>query len=559
MAQQIIDNTAPDADTLFAGSNKINDNFTELYASTSFDVKSYGATGNGATDDTAAIQATMNAVPSAGGEVFFPRGDYLVTAPLVPKSNTLLRGTHVVRYQTDYPAVSSCKIRVGSGFTGSGLIAPGTSKRGLGFQNLCLDGAGVGSNIDGIFSALTTSAEYGWTFNNVQITRFTGSGFHGSLHVAMIDGLHLDHNYGWGWNVDGTHKLNDVKIVNMFVYVNRTGGINVDSSASSGAVDFANVRVERSGGNHANVQAPLNFNAPGIRLRKMKNTSFTNLTTDANTGHGLDIEYTSAGLSGSVIALNFTNSMFMRDGYGDGVTLPDRAGVYLKGFSPASADAVNGISFYNCRNIIGKASDNGDWPAFSAPARGVWMENTSFVNWIGPKPQGVTSTWHYGAAGQGSNWKPQVWDMETGIQTVYRSSTRPTSVFGGSGAGSNSMMFDSIQDNLIIYDGTNWRDVAAMPTKTYTDASGTITIPTTDPKILYFNTILTAQLNLTLPGSGSGRYNGMTFRIVRGASATGAFNIVIGTGTAKSLTGASQWADVTYTGSAWIVAASGTT
>lgn len=44
-------------------------------AVTAYNVKNYGATGNGTTDDTAAIQAALNAVPATGAMVFFPPGD----------------------------------------------------------------------------------------------------------------------------------------------------------------------------------------------------------------------------------------------------------------------------------------------------------------------------------------------------------------------------------------------------------------------------------------------------------------------------------------------------
>lgn len=42
-----------------------------------FSVKNYGATGNGITDDTAAIQAALAAIPSTGGVLYFPAGQYL--------------------------------------------------------------------------------------------------------------------------------------------------------------------------------------------------------------------------------------------------------------------------------------------------------------------------------------------------------------------------------------------------------------------------------------------------------------------------------------------------
>ncbi|MGI9072221.1 MAG: glycosyl hydrolase family 28-related protein [Bryobacteraceae bacterium] len=42
------------------------------------DVKTYGATGNGSTDDTAAIQSAINKLPPSGGTILFPCGTYLI-------------------------------------------------------------------------------------------------------------------------------------------------------------------------------------------------------------------------------------------------------------------------------------------------------------------------------------------------------------------------------------------------------------------------------------------------------------------------------------------------
>lgn len=47
-----------------------------------FNVRAYGAVGDGVTDDRAAIQAVISAAP-AGSAIFFPAGTYKLTAPLV--------------------------------------------------------------------------------------------------------------------------------------------------------------------------------------------------------------------------------------------------------------------------------------------------------------------------------------------------------------------------------------------------------------------------------------------------------------------------------------------
>jgi polygalacturonase len=61
------------------------------------DVKQFGALGDGVTDDTAAIQAAIAAIPDNGGSVAFPPGTYLVTPTtekwITIKSNLRLTGT----------------------------------------------------------------------------------------------------------------------------------------------------------------------------------------------------------------------------------------------------------------------------------------------------------------------------------------------------------------------------------------------------------------------------------------------------------------------------------
>lgn len=54
-------------------------------------VKDYGAKGDGAANDTAAIQAAHDALPASGGTIFFPHGKYLATSTItLTKPVTLL-------------------------------------------------------------------------------------------------------------------------------------------------------------------------------------------------------------------------------------------------------------------------------------------------------------------------------------------------------------------------------------------------------------------------------------------------------------------------------------
>jgi hypothetical protein len=69
-----------------------------------YNVKDYGAKGDGSTDDTAAINAAIAALPTpsaqeGGGIVYFPAGNYLVSSPItIARDNTVLQGAGM--YQT---------------------------------------------------------------------------------------------------------------------------------------------------------------------------------------------------------------------------------------------------------------------------------------------------------------------------------------------------------------------------------------------------------------------------------------------------------------------------
>jgi parallel beta-helix repeat protein len=57
-----------------------------------FNVKAYGAEGNGIADDTTAVQNTITAAAAAAGLVYIPTGTYRITSRLTLPSNTTLAG-----------------------------------------------------------------------------------------------------------------------------------------------------------------------------------------------------------------------------------------------------------------------------------------------------------------------------------------------------------------------------------------------------------------------------------------------------------------------------------
>lgn len=102
--------------------------------SPSFNVKDYGAVGDGSTDDTTAIQSAITACGTAGGGVvYFPKGSYKTTSTLTVSSDSVkLRGDHsdsAVIYRTH-----------NSGYTisftkGTSTVLSGVGISGIAFLN----------------------------------------------------------------------------------------------------------------------------------------------------------------------------------------------------------------------------------------------------------------------------------------------------------------------------------------------------------------------------------------------------------------------------------------
>ena len=121
----------------------------------------YGATGDGATDDTAAIQAALNAAGASGTGVLFPPapgGSYRTTGVSVPAGVTGLYGSALLS-RVDGPAYTALTgsvlapasgavtslLTVGSSGSGSFVSTNphGLTMDGLGFLGLTADGASV--------------------------------------------------------------------------------------------------------------------------------------------------------------------------------------------------------------------------------------------------------------------------------------------------------------------------------------------------------------------------------------------------------------------------------
>jgi hypothetical protein len=138
-------------------------------------VKAFGAVGDGVADDTFAIQQALN----EGGAVYFPPGDYKISAPLRVETEAMFlygRGTGN-RSGAYQPALGS-RIVAAPGMIGEAmiLVQPAANDRpiqGVVIQDLAIDGGAYGTNVDGVLFRVSQGS-----MHNVHIWRTSGVGLH---------------------------------------------------------------------------------------------------------------------------------------------------------------------------------------------------------------------------------------------------------------------------------------------------------------------------------------------------------------------------------------------
>lgn len=156
-------------------------------------VLAFGAVGDGLTDCTNAINAALAGCPE-GGVVYFPPGRYGISAAIQLRRNQTLEGTHAGRWP--YDTGTPCSLVALPNFAGKAMLyipdeeeltgtvsAPADSSMmagpgdqcGIRVIRLALDGANVGTTVDGIqASGLVRDLR----LMEVAVRRTTGVGIH---------------------------------------------------------------------------------------------------------------------------------------------------------------------------------------------------------------------------------------------------------------------------------------------------------------------------------------------------------------------------------------------
>jgi len=279
-------------------------NFTRMTSHTWYSVKDYGAAGDTITDDTAAIQAAIDAVTATanstfgGGTVFLPAGMYIISAPLVLKKHVWLRGEG--KNNTTIKLATNANCHMVTNYVSPDGTAANADFCGL--IDLCLDGNktnqngagpyyGISFDTNPINTAATNDSFFDMyhTLDNVRTYKIKGDGFHlhGRSETELI-GCFASACDGYGFystfDTNFTHCNSDGAGLSGFSLNNGSIRLSACKSFNSGQIDGV------GGGFLIGPNASITMSAcsaqnnvgQGFYLNGANNCSITGCSADSN-------------------------------------------------------------------------------------------------------------------------------------------------------------------------------------------------------------------------------------------------------------------------------------
>jgi hypothetical protein len=187
-----------------------------LKANLALNVKDYGAKGDGVANDLSAIQASIAAIPSTGGTLYFPAGTYAINGGAIELPSYVrvmgdgVRATRIIQNSTTAHAFHAVDVSY------------------VTIENLRIVGPNSGTGI-GIFFETSAAPNNYITLRNVNVQTFGGHGI--SIQrsiVSLIQEVVSQGHGGHGFDInDGT----SMSVVASYALSNQQAGYNILSMA----------------------------------------------------------------------------------------------------------------------------------------------------------------------------------------------------------------------------------------------------------------------------------------------------------------------------------------
>lgn len=153
-------------------------------------VISYGAKGDGTTDDTIAIQAAIDSTMLNGGRVYFPDGNYVITKALHLYSGSVLIGssqnsTKIIQHSEDNHI-------------------EGRDCNFVTIKDMCFDGLSIKSTNGGVnFDKINNTNIVGINMENIIIQHCTGLSVNSPV-ASIFNNVRVENNNGNGFKLYGS-------------------------------------------------------------------------------------------------------------------------------------------------------------------------------------------------------------------------------------------------------------------------------------------------------------------------------------------------------------------
>jgi VCBS repeat-containing protein len=246
----------------------------QIGGSAGYDVKFYGAKGDGVTDDTAAIQAAINAAHAAGGgTVYIGAGTFIVSGTS-DKSDGAIRMLDNVTLQGAGMGQTILKVSDTTTSSITGVIRTPYNEitHDVGVYDLTIDGnrANTTGKVDGFYCGVApgdTRQDYNITVESVEVMNCSGYGF--DPHEQTLN-LRIADSVSHGNGLDGfvADFLVNSTYENNLAYDNDRHGFNITTS-TDGLQMIDNVAHGNGGGGitiqrgSENIPAPHNITIEG--------------------------------------------------------------------------------------------------------------------------------------------------------------------------------------------------------------------------------------------------------------------------------------------------------
>jgi len=465
-------------------------------------VKDFGAVGNGVADDTAALQAFLNACKNGRG--YIPKGTYKITSALSVDP----------RFSYNIEGDSWDNSNNGGGATR--------------IQN-----AGTGHAIEVINSPFTQNYDKQIRFANLNVegTASSRNGFHVIQAQVYLENIWVT-NTGWhGIYLEKAYSSSFKQVIcaqnyQHGCYVYRAGNaLHFDHCVFNG-----NSRTDGYSGAH--VSGSANQENLGVTFTSCDFTS-NGYPAGVTTAFGVVIQHTwGAALIGCYAEGNKLRNLYA-DSTARGLTVQN--GYWQDGVNEI-ADAFGLVYENNVHQYIGTATQA--LISGSTSARRLTRVHGNTV------AGGATQTYSTGIKQRSeiyANAIPTTGTWEVGDIVWYSAVDWGLPIGWVCTAAGTPGTWRPISERV---PGTfaNWGD------------SGATLSPLGSLGTNVWASPLTADRAVTL--STTNAFSGCKFRITRTAGSTGAFNLNVGSGPLKALA-AGQWCDVEFDGTNWILTASG--